>query len=98
MSEGEIITRPNESKPFTIAPGQIDGASMQELFEKDYKYKEAKEMYSMCVLYATAYNETMLKRLEKEKPDFYEENNLQKQELIAHLINNMCLPYAKYRS
>ena len=52
----------------------------------------------MCMLYATAYNETMLKRLEKEKPEFYEENNLSKGEMVAHLTNNMCLPYAKYRS
>ena len=50
------------------------------------------------MIYATAYNHTMLKRLEKEKPEFYEENELDKGELVAHLTNNMCLPYAKYKS
>ncbi len=94
----EVTTRPSNTKPFTIHPSQIDGASMQELFEKNPKYIEAKEMHSMCVLYATAHSETTLKRLEKEKPEFYEENNINKPELVAHLVNNMCLPYAKYRS
>ena len=40
----------------------------------------------------------MLMRLEKEKPEFYEENNLSKGELVAHLSNNMCLAYSKYKS
>ena len=94
----EVITRPNQTKAFALSPGQMDGASIQELFEKDLKYKEAKDLHSMCTLYAAAYNETMLKRLEKEKPEFYEENNIDKHEMIAHLVNNMCLPYSKYRS
>ena len=50
------------------------------------------------MLYAASYNETMLKRLEREKPEFYEENNIEKRELVAHLTNNMCLPYTKYKS
>ena len=49
-------------------------------------------------MYATAYTHTMLKRLEKEKPEFYEENNVHKDVLAADLINNMCLPYSKLKS
>lgn len=52
----------------------------------------------MCMLYATAFNETMLKRLEKEKPEFYEENGIDKRELVAHLTNNMCLAQTKFKS
>ncbi len=50
------------------------------------------------MMYATAYNETMIKRMEKEKPEFFEENNINKRELSAHLTNNMCLPYTKYKN
>jgi hypothetical protein len=50
------------------------------------------------MMYATAYNETMLKRLETEQPDFYAENNLNKRELAAHLTNNMCMPYSKFKA
>lgn len=52
----------------------------------------------MCMMYAAAYNATMLKRMEKEKPEFFEENNINKTEFVAHLSNNMCLPYTKYKS
>ena len=52
----------------------------------------------MCLLYATAYNETLLKRLEKEKPEFFEENNINKREMVSHLTNNMCLAYTKYKN
>ena len=52
----------------------------------------------MCTLYATAYNEQMMKRLEDEKPEFFEEAGMSKRELVAHLTNNMCLPYSKLKS
>jgi hypothetical protein len=55
-------------------------------------------MYTMCKLYARAYNEIMLKRLEAEQADFYTENNIDKHELVAHLSNNMCLQYSKYKA
>lgn len=55
-------------------------------------------MLNKCLIYAQAYNETMLLRLEKERPEFFEENNINKSELVAHLNNNMCISYSKYKS
>ena len=92
------MERPANTKPFALTPDNLDGASRAELYDTDKEFKQAKEMHSMCMIYATAYNETMLKRLEKEKPEFYEENNLSRGELVAHLTNNMCLTYTKYKS
>lgn len=37
----------------------------------------------------------MVKRLEEAQPDFFEANNQDKEEFIAHLTHNMCLPYTK---
>ncbi len=91
------MDRPANSKPFALTSDFLDGASRVELYDKDPKWKEAKELHTMCTMYASAYNETMLKRLEKEKPEFFEENNINKKEMIAHLTNNMCLPYTKYK-
>lgn len=90
--------RPSNTKPFAVSPDYLDGASQVELYDSNEDFKNAKQMHNMCMLYATAYNETMLKRLEKEKPEFYEENNISKPELVAHLTNNMCLAYTKYKS
>ena len=93
---------PNErspaSKPFALTPDDLDSASRLELYEKSEDFKAAKELHNMCMLYATAYNETMLKRMENEKPEFFEENNINKRLMVAHLTNNMCLPYTKYKS
>ena len=85
--------RPGSTKPFALTPDLLNGASRTELYDSVPQYKEAKGLYNSCLIYATAYNETMLQRLEKEKPEFYEENNLVKAELVAHLSNNMCLAY-----
>lgn len=56
------------------------------------------EVHNLCMLYATAYNEQMMKRLESEKPEFFEEAGMTKREMIAHLTNNMCLSYTKMKS
>lgn len=89
--------RPPQSKPFAFNHDQT-GSSIHEKFDQYEDFKEAKHVHSMCLLYANSYSEIMLKRLEAEKPEFYEENNITKRELVAHLANNMCLPYAKVRS
>ena len=40
----------------------------------------------------------MKKRMEKEKPEFFEENNINKRLMVANLTNNMCLAHTKYKS
>ena len=40
----------------------------------------------------------MLKRVKAEKEDFFEEAGMSENEMIAHLTNNMCLPYAKLKA
>ncbi len=93
------LERPPNTKPFALTSDDVEGASLMELYDKNTNFKQAKELHNMCMLYATAFNETMLKRLEKEKPEFYEENNISSRgELVAHLTNNMCLQYTKYKS
>ena len=90
--------RPSNTKPFALSSDQLSGASKNELYDSVPAFKDAKTLLNQCLVYATAYNETMLLRLEKERPEFYEENNINKRELVAHLNNNMCLAYSKYKS
>ena len=92
------MERPANTKPFAVTPDYLNGSSVVEAYDKSQDWQQAKELHTMCTMYATAYNSTMLKRLEKEKPDFFAENNIEKAEMIVHLTNNMCLPYTKYKS
>ena len=92
------MERPGNAKPFALTSDVLDGASRAEPYNNNAEFQQAKELHNMCMIYATAYNETMLKRLEKEKPEFYEENNISRGELVAHLTNNMCLTDSKYKS
>jgi hypothetical protein len=46
---------------------------MNDTYDGVYDFKAAKEAHNMCLLYAAAYNEILLKRMEAEKPEFYEE-------------------------
>lgn len=50
------------------------------------------------MVYATSYNVTVLKRLEAEKPEFFQEYGMSKEALAVHLTNNMCLPFSKLKS
>jgi len=92
------MSRPSDTKYFALSPDYIDGASRIETLNANDEYKAAKQIHTMCQIYAAAYNETMLLRLEKEKPEFFEENNISKKELVVHLTNNMCLKENKYHS
>lgn len=71
---------------------------MVELYDKDPKWKDAKTMHNLCMLYATSYNHIVLKRLLAEQPDFLEEQGVTKGEMVAHLTNNMCMAQSKYRA
>lgn len=70
--------RPSSTKVFALSSDQLSGASKNELYDSVPAFKDAKALLSQCLVYATAYNETMLLRLEKERPEFYEENNVNK--------------------
>ena len=52
----------------------------------------------MCIMYAQSYSLVMLRRLKAEKEDFFEEAGVTENEMVAHLTNNMCLPYSKLKS
>lgn len=93
-----VKERGPETKTLALPLELLNGASRMETYSKSETFQQAKELHNQCMIYATAYNEIMLMRLEKEKPEFYAENNLNKGEMVAHLTNNMCLPYTKYKS
>jgi len=44
-----------------------------------------------CMLQAAKYNSVLVKKLHLEKPEWFEENNMTKPELVAHLTKNMCI-------
>ena len=92
------MERPASTKPFAIEAENLNGASVVEAYDKNEEWAQAKQIHNMCSMYAAAYNSTMLNRLQKEKPEFFEENNIDKAEMIVHLTNNMCLPYTKYKN
>ena len=48
--------RPPNTKPFALTSDDVEGASLMELYDKNYNFKQAKELHNMCMLYATAYN------------------------------------------
>ena len=62
------------------------------------EYKDASTLHKACVVYATAYTETMLTRAKAEDPEIFALRGMSKAEMQAHLTHNMCLPYAKVHS
>ena len=62
------------------------------------KYKDAAELYKVCMLYAQSYSITMVQRVLDEEPTYFEDKEINKDEFQAHLQNNICLGISKYRS
>ena len=65
---------------------------MVDVYENEPGFIAARDTHNLCALYATAYTQTMLQRLSREQPEFFEEQGISLNELAAHLSNNMCLP------
>ena len=61
-------------------------------------YKQANTLHDTCIKYATSYALLMLHRVQEEQPDYFEEKGADKNEFMAHLINNVCLGEMKYKS
>ena len=74
------------------------GATNKEKLSSDEKYSDAARLYKMCNIQAFAYAETMVTRIEQERPEIYEEKEMSKGALVAKLVNNMCLDISKYHS
>jgi len=47
------------------------------------------------MVYGMAYADTFLQRLETEQPDYFDNADMSRAELTAHLANNICYPITK---
>ena len=83
------------TKAFAYAENDLKGASKVEAYNKDANFVQAKELNKACSVYAMAYADTLLQRLETEQPEYFKESEMSRGELTAHLVNNICYPVTK---
>tara|TARA_B110000305_G_C18868612_1_gene372078 strand:+ start:161 stop:319 length:159 start_codon:yes stop_codon:yes gene_type:complete len=50
-------------------------------YEADPKFKDAQDIYANCMVYATAYTETMLTRAKAEDPEVFAVKGMSKDEM-----------------
>ena len=98
MSEQQF-TRAQEREPstkaFAVRHDDLKGASQIEKYEKDDAFVQSREMHRACIMYAAAYSDTMLQRLENEVPDYFRDKGVSRTDMMASLMNNICLPITK---
>ena len=90
--------RDSESKPFSFNNRMLGGKSQKMDYDSFSDYKDASTLHHACLVYATAYTETMLTRAKAEDPEIFAMRGMSKEEMQAHITHNMCLPYAKVHS
>ena len=56
------------SKPFSVDLSTVGGKSVKEAFDKYPEFRATDGLYKKCLIYATAYTETMLTRAKVEDP------------------------------
>ena len=95
MSENLSVDRSSEQKPFSFNNKDLIGKSTADSYRSFPHYKDASDLHKQCITYATAYTETMLTRAQVEEPEVFAMKGMSKHEMQAHLVHNMCLPYAK---
>ena len=87
--------RKSYTKPFSQENQLLRGKSVSMEYEKYPDYVESNTLHKACITYATAYTETMLTRAQVEDPEVFAMRGMSKQEMQAHLVNNMCIQYSK---
>ena len=87
--------RSNASKPFSMGHGKLVGRSAKDLYMADKDFKDADDLHTKCLVYASAYTETMLTRAQVEDPEIFAVKGMNKSEMQQNMIHNMCLPYKK---
>jgi hypothetical protein len=100
MSEESLVFKRGEERPanlkaFAVDVDDLKGKSLVEQYNKDPLYVQSKEMHKTCMMYGTAYADTILQRIENEQPDYFSNKGVSRTTMMAHLINNICLPVAK---
>ena len=83
--------RKSSSKPFSQSNADLAGRSTSDEYRKHPNYVESTALHKSCITYATAYSETMLTRAQVEDPEIFAMRGMSKQEMQAHLVNNMCI-------
>ena len=55
-------------------------------------------MARICHMYAASYVSTMMLRIKKEEPDFFDDKDYTEEEMGAKIEKNLCLDADQYRS
>ena len=76
-----LNARDSESKAFSVPGRNIGGKSQLDQMESYPEFKDASQIHKACVIYATAYTETMLTRAKAEDPEIFAMRNISKEEM-----------------
>ena len=87
--------RDNTNKAFSFKHASLGGKSTQDEYKQQGSWVDANTLYRNCLMYATAYTETMLTRAKAEDPEIFATKGMSKSEMQALMTNNMCVPYKK---
>ena len=67
-------------------------------FKKYPEFQDAETLARTCQLYAASYSSTMIMRIEKEDPNFFDDKDYTREEIIAKINHNLCLQIHQYRA
>lgn len=73
--------RKPEDKAFAFRTDQLMGRTLIEKFQQNPDYVAVDQMSRACVLYASAYTDTMIRRILKEEPEFFNDKEFTMQEM-----------------
>ena len=82
-------------KAFAFPESSLKGKSNVETYDKDENFVQLKAIQKDCMVYAMAYADTFLQRVETEQPEYFDTADMGRSELTAHLANNICFPVTK---
>jgi phosphoenolpyruvate synthase/pyruvate phosphate dikinase len=83
--------RQPQDKHFAINMDEMTGESNVQRYRKYPEYQDAEALARTCQLYAASYSQTMIMRIEKEDPNFFDDKEFNREEIIAKISHNMCL-------
>ena len=73
--------RKPEDKAFAFRTDQFLGRTIVDKFKQYPDYVAVDQMSRACLLYASAYTDTMIRRVLKEEPEFFDDKEFTMQEM-----------------
>ena len=89
--DGQIYMRPEEFEKAFVNNTNFKVNTIKEKYDAQPEFAEQRQRLKACLYWANSFTHVMLRRLEGERPEFFDEIGMDFITAKDAIVNNMCL-------